>query len=62
MIVTTFMMEPDMELMQAALSADVFGTPAYFWLTFVGIVVALLAFDLGILHKEDKTLGTCENP
>ncbi len=50
-----------MELMQAALSADVFGTPAYFWLTFVGIVVALLAFDLGILHKEDKEISAKES-
>ena len=35
------------------LAADFLGTPAWVWLTFVGIVVALLAFDLGVLHKDD---------
>ena len=50
-----------MELIQAALTADLFGTPTYFWLTFVGIVVALLAFDLGVLHKEDKEISARES-
>jgi tellurite resistance protein TerC len=61
MIVTTFIVEPDMELIQATLMADFLGTPTYFWLAFVGIVVALLAFDLGILHKEDKEITARES-
>jgi tellurite resistance protein TerC len=50
-----------MELMQAALNADLFGTPAYFWAAFVAIVIGLLAFDLGILHKEDKEISARES-
>jgi tellurite resistance protein TerC len=37
------------------------GKPAWVWLTFVGIVVALLAFDLGVLHKDDKEIGVRES-
>jgi tellurite resistance protein TerC len=54
-------MEPGMELFLAALSADFLGTPTYFWLIFIGIVIALLAFDLGVLHKEDKEITAKES-
>jgi tellurite resistance protein TerC len=37
------------------------GTPAWFWLAFVGLVVALTAFDLGVLHKEDREMGIGES-
>lgn len=50
-----------MELVQAALSADFLGTPTYFWLAFIGIVIGLLAFDLGVLHKEDKEISARES-
>ena len=30
--------------------ADFLGKPVWVWLTFVGIVFALLAFDLDVLH------------
>jgi tellurite resistance protein TerC len=43
------------------LSTDFLGTPAWVWLTFVGVVVALLAFDLGVLHKEEKEIGVQES-
>ncbi len=43
------------------LSADFLGTPTWVWLTFIGIVVALLAFDLGVLHKEDHEIGVQES-
>ncbi|MFM6933392.1 MAG: TerC family protein [Novosphingobium sp.] len=39
------------------LFADWLGTPAWFWLSFAGIVLALTAFDLGVLNKEDKEMG-----
>ena len=42
-------------------AAEFLGTPAWVWLVFVGIVVALLAFDLGVLHKDDKTIGVQES-
>ena len=43
------------------LTADWLGTPAWFWLAFLGIVAALTAFDLGFLHKEDREMGIGES-
>jgi tellurite resistance protein TerC len=43
------------------LTADWLGTPVWFWLAFLGLVIALTAFDLGILHKEDKEMGIAES-
>lgn len=40
---------------------DWLGTPAWFWLVFLGIVVALTAFDLGVLHTENKEMGVAES-
>jgi tellurite resistance protein TerC len=43
------------------LALEWLGTPAWFWLVFVGIVLLLTAFDLGFLHKEDRELGIGES-
>jgi tellurite resistance protein TerC len=43
------------------LFTDWLGTPAWFWLAFIAIVVALTAFDLGFLHKENKEIGIRES-
>ena len=40
---------------------DWLGTPLWFWLSFIGIVIALTAFDLGILHREDREMGIAES-
>ena len=40
---------------------DWLGTPVWFWIAFIGIVIALTAFDLGILHKEDREMGIGES-
>jgi tellurite resistance protein TerC len=40
---------------------DWLGTPVWFWLSFIGIVITLTAFDLGFLHKEDKEMGIGES-
>ncbi|MBX9750313.1 MAG: TerC family protein [Roseococcus sp.] len=37
------------------------GKPIWMWAGFLAIVVALLAFDLGVLHKEDKEMGIQES-
>jgi tellurite resistance protein TerC len=50
-----------MDLTLSLLAADFLGKPAWLWASFLGIVVALLAFDLGVLHKEDKELGIAES-
>ncbi len=47
--------------MMELLFADWLGTPAWFWLAFLGLVIALTAFDLGILHKEDREMGIGES-
>ena len=43
------------------LFADLFGKPAWIWLAFLSIVVALLAFDLGVLHKQSREIGARES-
>jgi tellurite resistance protein TerC len=50
-----------MESLVAALSGEFLGTPVYFWIAFVAIVIALLVFDLGILHKEEKEISARES-
>ncbi len=42
-------------------AADWLGTPVWFWMAFLGLVAALTAFDLGILHKEDREMGIRES-
>ncbi len=37
------------------------GKPVWMWLFFVAIVIALLVFDLGVLHKEDHEIGIAES-
>ena len=43
------------------LFADWLGTPAWFWLVFLGLVAGLTVFDLGVLHKEDREMGIAES-
>jgi len=43
------------------LFADWLGTPAWFWLAFLALVATLTAFDLGLLHREDKVMGIRES-
>jgi tellurite resistance protein TerC len=50
-----------LDLLDAILTSDFLGKPAWLWLVFMGIVGALLAFDLGILHKSDKAIGVSES-
>lgn len=37
------------------------GTPVWFWLSFIGIVLLLLIFDLGVLNKKDHEIGVKES-
>jgi tellurite resistance protein TerC len=43
------------------LLAEWVGKPIWMWFGFLAIVFALLAFDLGVLHKEDKEMGIAES-
>lgn len=50
-----------MDLLLSFLTSEFIGKPLWVWLTFVGIVVTLLAFDLGVLHKDDHEIGVRES-
>ena len=50
-----------MEPIQAFILSDFLGTPVYFWAIFIAIVIGLLSFDLGILHKDDKEISARES-
>lgn len=43
------------------LFADWLGKPAWMWLGFMGIVVALLVLDLGVLHREQREIEVKES-
>jgi hypothetical protein len=40
---------------------DFLGKPVWMWATFLGIVVALLVFDLGVLHRDNHIIGVKES-
>ena len=42
-------------------TADFLGKATWIWLAFIAIVVSLLAFDLGVLHKGDSEIGVRES-
>ena len=50
-----------METLLTFFNADFLGTPAWSWLLFLGIVVTLLAFDLGVLHRDEREIGVRES-
>lgn len=39
----------------------VIAKPLWMWLVFLGIVIALMAFDLGVLHRDNHELGVAES-
>jgi tellurite resistance protein TerC len=47
--------------MMEFLYLDFLGAPVLKWLIFMGVVFLLLAFDLGVLHKDDKEMGVKES-
>ena len=50
-----------MEFLQTFLFSDFLGTPAYFWLIFISVVIGLLVLDLGVLHKGQKEIEAKES-
>jgi tellurite resistance protein TerC len=50
-----------MEFLHALLFSDFLGTPAYFWLIFISVVVGLLVLDLGFLHKGQREIEARES-
>ena len=50
-----------MDTLLSFFAADFLGKPTWIWLAFLGIVTALLAFDLGVLHKGEREIGVRES-
>ena len=44
-----------------SLTADLLGKPAWLWLVFLGVVLVLLALDLGVLHRGSREIGVRES-
>lgn len=40
---------------------DWLGKPAWMWLAFIAIVIALLVLDLGVLHRKQREIGVRES-
>jgi tellurite resistance protein TerC len=50
-----------MDTLLPFLTAQFLGQPAWAWLAFVALVAALLVFDLGVLHKDEREIGVQES-
>ncbi|MGL4315070.1 MAG: TerC family protein [Pseudomonas sp.] len=50
-----------MTALEPFLFADLLGTAVWLWLIFLGVVIALLAFDLGVLHRDNREIGVKES-
>lgn len=46
-----------MDLVQSFLTAEFLGKAAWIWVAFMTTVVALLAFDLGVVNRQDHEIG-----
>lgn len=54
-------MESFMVTAAAYLAADFLGKPVWLWLSFMSLVVTLLAFDLGVLHRKQREIEVGES-
>lgn len=50
-----------MMALHAFLTTQFLGTPSWFWLAFIAIVLALLVFDLGVLHRDQHEIEMRES-
>ena len=39
----------------------IMGKPLWMWVIFIGIVLALLVLDLGVLHRKTRVIGITES-
>jgi tellurite resistance protein TerC len=47
--------------MSAILLMEWLGKPTWMWASFLGLVITLIAFDLGVLNRRDRELGVRES-
>ena len=50
-----------MTALEPFLFADFLGTATWLWLVFIAVVISLLAFDLGVLHRDNHEIGVRES-
>ncbi|MBP8185585.1 MAG: TerC family protein [Pseudomonas sp.] len=50
-----------MQALQLFFIAEFLGTAVWLWLMFIGVVIALLSFDLGVLHRDNHEIGVKES-
>ncbi|BBP83191.1 MULTISPECIES: TerC family protein [unclassified Pseudomonas] len=50
-----------MTALDTFLFSDFLGTATWLWLVFFAVVFALLAFDLGVLHRDNREIGVKES-
>ena len=50
-----------MTALEPFLFADFLGTATWLWLGFIAVVISLLAFDLGVLHRDNREIGVRES-
>jgi tellurite resistance protein TerC len=50
-----------MNALHAFLTTPFLGTPSWFWLAFMAIVLGLLVLDLGVLHREEREIEMRES-
>ncbi len=50
-----------MTVLPDVLFSNIMGTPAWFWLAFSVIVITVLVFDLGILHRTERVITAKES-
>ncbi len=50
-----------MDLVLGLFVDNFLGKPVWLWLAFIGIVIGLLAFDLGVLHRDERVIQVKES-
>lgn len=50
-----------MTALETFLFSEFLGTASWLWLVFISVVLALLIFDLGVLHREHREIGVRES-
>lgn len=50
-----------MDSVSALIATSFLGTPLWFWLIFITVVVTLLVLDLGVLHRKTKDISARES-
>jgi tellurite resistance protein TerC len=53
--------EGPLDVLSSFLFVDFLTKPVWVWLVFIGIVITLLAFDLGVLHKDEREIDVKES-